>query len=86
MIRTLHPPDECLLAGVCVEVLLELALESEDLAADLAGVLVVEEHLVDRGHVPRLVLGHRPAEVAAPVLLRLLLVDRRRDVCTGAIQ
>ena len=46
-IRTLHPPDEGLLAGVCVEVLLELALEAEDLAADLAGVLVVEEHLVE---------------------------------------
>ena len=47
MIRTWYPPDEGLLAGVGVEVLLELALEAEDLAAHLAGVLVVEEHLVD---------------------------------------
>ena len=36
---------EGLLAGVGVEVLLELALEAEDLAAYLARVLVVQEHL-----------------------------------------
>merc|ERR1719188_1972093 len=38
--------DEGLLPCVGVEVLLELALEAEDLAADLAGVLVVQEYLV----------------------------------------
>ena len=32
-------------------------------------------HLVGGGHVPGLVLGHGAAEVAAPVLLRLLLVN-----------
>ena len=45
--KTANPPDEGLLAGVGVEVLLELALEAEDLSADLAGVLVVEKHLVE---------------------------------------
>ena len=31
------------------------------------------------GHVPGLVLGHGAAEVAAPVLLRLLLVNHGCD-------
>ena len=66
-----------------VEVLLELALEAEYLAANLARVLVVEEHLVHRRHVPGLVLGDCAAEVAAPVLLRPLLVS---DGCNSGLQ
>merc|ERR1719188_2104905 len=73
---------EGLLAGVGVEVLLELALEAEDLAANLAGVLVIQEYLVRRGHVPVLVLGDGAAQVAAPLLLDPHLLYglwRRRD-------
>ena len=52
-------------------VLLEIKLANEHVAANLAGVLVFEEYLVRRCHVPVHVSGDFPAEVAAPLPLHV---------------